>query len=425
VDSLVKKKHNKLNVECGENLDSMHADLTKVRQALFNLISNAAKFTENGTITLSVHRERAADGDWVSFSVADTGIGVAADKLDKLFKEFTQADASTTRKYGGTGLGLAITQRFCRMMGGDVSVESELGVGTTFTIRLPAEVKPLKERVVEEEKAAPVDQAAAVTAASSSPRERRILVIDDDPEARDLIASTLGKDGFVVVQAGGGEEGLRLAKEVHPAAITLDVMMPHMDGWAVLKALQADPQLRDIPVIMISMVDNQSMGYTLGATEYMTKPIDRDRLVHILGKHSGVTPPGSVLIVDDDPSTREMLRRMVEKEGWAAVEAENGRAALQRMADVTPDVILLDLMMPVMDGFEFVLELRKVESWRTIPIVVVTAKDITDDDRRRLTGNVERILQKGSYDREELLEEVRSLIVNCSRDEAPGERADA
>ena len=425
VDSLVKKNHNKLNVECGENLDSMHADLTKVRQAMFNLISNAAKFTENGTITLSVHRERAADGDWVSFSVADTGIGVAADKLGKLFKEFTQADASTTRKYGGTGLGLAITQRFCRMMGGDVSVESELGVGTTFTIRLPAEVKPLKERVVEEEKAASVDRGAAVTAASSSPHERRILVIDDDPEARDLIARTLGKDGFVVVQAGGGEEGLRLAKEVHPAAITLDVMMPHVDGWAVLKALQADPQLHDIPVIMVSMVDNQSMGYTLGATDYMTKPIDRDRLVHILGKHSGVTPPGSVLIVEDDPSTREMLRRMVEKEGWAAVEAENGRVALQRMADGTPDVILLDLMMPVMDGFDFVLELRKVESWRTIPIVVVTAKDITDDDRRRLTGNVERILQKGSYDREELLEEVRSLIVNCSRDEAPGERADA
>jgi len=228
-----------------------------------------------------------------------------------------------------------------------------------------------------------------------------------------------------VVQAGGGEEGLRLAKEMHPAAITLDVMMPHVDGWAVLKALQADPQLHDIPVIMVSMVDNQSMGYTLGATDYMTKPIDRDRLVHILGKHSGVTPPGSVLIVEDDPSTREMLRRMVEKEGWAAVEAENGRAALERIADVTPDVILLDLMMPVMDGFDFVLELRKVESWRTIPIVVVTAKDITDDDRRRLTGNVERILQKGSYDREELLEEVRSLIVNCSRDEAPGERADA
>ena len=226
----------------------------------------------------------------------------------------------------------------------------------------------------------------------------------------------------MVVTAAGGEEGLRLAKELHPAAITLDVMMPQMDGWAVLKALKADPELHDIPVIMISMVDDQRMGFTLGATEYMTKPIDREQLTHIMNKHRCASPPCFALVVEDDPATREVFRRMLQKDGWSVTEAENGKVALERLEEVDPDIILLDLMMPVMDGFEFVQELRKVESRRSIPIVVVTAKDISDDDRRRLTGNVERILQKGSYERKELLEQVRSLISTCSPGGGASER---
>jgi CheY-like chemotaxis protein len=406
VDTVVKKKGNALEVECGADLGMMHTDLTKVRQSLFNLTSNAAKFTENGTITLSVRRDTEADGDWVTFSVADTGIGIAEDKLDKVFGEFAQADASTTRRYGGTGLGLAITKRFCEMMGGSISARSTLGEGSTFTICLPADA-----RAREREEPVVVGQAPAEEAqvgqAEGGPA---VLVIDDDAAARDLLERFLVKEGFGVVTAAGGEEGLRLAREVRPAAITLDVLMPHMDGWAVLKAIKDDPDLAETPVVVVTMLHDRSTGYALGATEYLTKPVDRERLLEILRRYHSETAPRSVLVVEDDAGDREMIRRVLEHEGWAVDEAENGQVALDRMAAMPASLIVLDLIMPVMDGFEFAMRVRKVESWRDIPIIVVTAKDITDEDRRLLNGGVVAILRKGAYRREELLQRVRELI---------------
>ncbi|MHC4414909.1 MAG: response regulator [Planctomycetota bacterium] len=413
VDALVKKKYNTFKVECGDNLGAMHADMTKLRQSLFNLISNAAKFTENGTITLSVDRERCDSVDWVSFHVADTGIGIAPDKIGKLFEEFTQADASTTRKFGGTGLGLAITRRFCRMMGGDVTAESTLGAGTTFAMRLPAEVKPPATEKAEAGQPAEAEAARRIGVEKVAPG-RCILVIDDDSDARDLIERSLTKDGFEVVTAPDGDEGLRLARELKPAAITLDVMMPGTDGWAVLRELKSDPQLLDTPVIMVSMIDDKSMGYTLGAAEYLTKPVDRGRLVKLLHKYRCANPPCRVLLVEDDPDTREMMRRTLEKEGWVVAEAGNGQEALESVKEHIPDLIVLDLMMPVMDGFQFTLELRKVEAWRDIPITVVTAKDLTDQERKELSGEVEMVLEKGAYSREQLLEQVRDLVTTCS-----------
>jgi CheY-like chemotaxis protein/anti-sigma regulatory factor (Ser/Thr protein kinase) len=375
----------------------MRADLTKVRQALFNLLSNACKFTERGTVGLAVGREELDGQDWMVFSVSDTGIGMTPEQLAKLFEAFSQADAATTRRFGGTGLGLALSRRLCRMMGGDVTVESEAGRGSTFTIRLPVQV------------AEPAEEAVAAAAPAERPLTGvgTVLVIDDETAVRDLMQRFLSKEGFRVVTAPGGEEGLRRARELRPDAITLDVMMPGMDGWAVLSALKADPDVADIPVVMLTIVDDKNLGYALGAADYLTKPIDRERLVAVLRKYRRDLP---VLVVDDDAVLRQLLRRMLEPEGYAVVEAENGRVALERLREVSPSVILLDLMMPEMDGFEFAAEFRRHEAWRAIPIVVITARDLSREDHERLNGYVQKILQKGANGRDQLLAEVRELV---------------
>ncbi len=433
---LVERKANRLEVRAEAGLGALRADLTKVRQCLFNLLSNSSKFTENGTITLTVRRESASNGageqpsrfaqgasrgsrgaplspdapaplpgDWIIFSVSDTGIGMTPEQLGRLFQAFTQADTSTTRRFGGTGLGLAITRHFCRMMGGDVTVQSEPGKGSTFTIWLPA-TRP--------------DGLPGVTTPGGEeqplpPEANTILVIDDEPVARDLLQRFLVKEGFRVETAANGEDGLRLARDLKPAVITLDVMMPGLDGWAVLASLKADPELAAIPVVMLTIVDNKNLGYALGAADYLTKPIDRERLAAVLNRYRCAEPPCPILIVEDDAPTRDMLRRALEKDLWLVIEAENGRAGLERVAANPPGLILLDLMMPEMDGFGFIEELRQDERWRSIPVVVVTAKDLTVEDRLRLSGHVEKIIQKGRYSREALLAEVRELVAASVR----------
>ena len=398
LEPLAQKNANRLEIHCAPDVGAMRADLTKLRQALFNLLSNACKFTEQGAVTVGVTREPATaeGGDSVVFAVRDTGIGMTPEQMARLFEEFGQADASTTRRYGGTGLGLALSRRLCRMMGGDISVASEPGLGSTFTIRLPAEVRdPAREAP------APIVREAVLAGAST------VLVIDDDAAVRDLMARFLGKEGFQVVAAAGGEEGLRLARERSPDVITLDVLMPGMDGWSVLAALKADAALADIPVVMLTMLDDRNLGYALGAADYLTKPIDRDRLVTVLERYRRDLP---VLVVDDDADFRDLARRTLEREGYTVIEAENGRAALDRLRDAVPGVVLLDLMMPEMDGFDFVAAVRADPAWRSLPIVVITAKDLSSEDHERLNGYVARVLQKGALSRETLLTEVRDLV---------------
>jgi CheY-like chemotaxis protein len=296
------------------------------------------------------------------------------------------------------------------MMGGDIAVKSTPGQGSTFTIWLPAKVAELSVEpagLFSDETFAPVFVGPKPVDATT------ILVIDDDPTVHDLMRRFLSKEGFWVETAASGESGLVLARQLRPAAITLDVMMPGMDGWAVLAALKADPNLADIPVIMLTMVDDKNLGYALGASDYLTKPINRDRLAAVLSKYHCEQLRCSVLLVEDDPVTREMMRRMLEREGWLVVEAENGRVALDHVLKSQPELILLDLMMPEMDGFEFITELRKTPEWRSIPVVVITAMDLTQEDRSRLNGYVTQILQKGSYGRDELLQEVRDLVAMC------------
>ncbi len=341
--------------------------------------------------------------DFITFTVSDTGIGMSEDQMNRLFQAFTQADASTTRKYGGTGLGLAITKRFCQMMGGDITAESEPGKGSTFTMVLPAHVIDPKVQ------SAP-PTSTKMDAQLNPIKASMVLVIDDDPTVHDLMLRFLSKEGFRVEVASSGIEGIQKARESHPDAIILDVMMSSMDGWTVLSMLKADLELANIPVIMLTMVDDKNVGYALGASDYLTKPIDRDRLSSVLRKYRCKEPPCSILLVEDDLTNRELLRQMLEKEGWTVIEAPNGRVALNILEKEIPDLILLDLMMPEMDGFGVVAELKKRPEWRSIPVVVITAKDITLEDRMKLRGAVEQIFQKGAFSHEELLTEVKNLI---------------
>jgi PAS domain S-box-containing protein len=379
VRPLVAKNGNRLELRTAPDLGSMQSDETRVRQVLLNLLSNASKFTERGLITLEAER----DGATIVLQVRDTGIGMTAEQQARLFQAFSQAEASTAAKYGGTGLGLAISRRFCQLMGGDVTVASEPGKGSTFTVRLPVDgpVEPAAEIAV------PATAAAAT-----------VLVIDDEATARELVARSLEREGLRVVAAASGAAGLEAARTLRPDVITLDVMMPGMDGWTVLAALKGDPALAAIPVVMLSVADEQRLGFALGAAEYLTKPIERERLAAVLRRYSARPRPAGaahhVLLVEDDGDVRRVLRRTLESEGWAVAEAEHGRVALERMAQRVPDLVLLDLMMPEMNGFEFLEALRERAAWRDVPVVVITAKELSDEERQRLNGDVERVVTK-------------------------------
>ncbi|MGH7588114.1 MAG: response regulator [Gemmatimonadota bacterium] len=405
---LAEKTGSRLEVEGLGDLGTMQSDVTRIRQILLNLLSNACKFTDGGSVRLAVTRERGAieEGEWVRFTVADDGIGMSPEQMDRLFQAFTQASASTSARYGGTGLGLAISRQFCRMMGGDIAVSSKEGAGSTFTVRLPA-VAPAAR--VPADKAEPVGAAGEPVGPAVA---GTVLVVDDEPTARELMARHLTRAGFRVVQAASGRAGLEAARAERPDVITLDVLMPEMDGWEVLKELKSDPDLADIPVIMATITDQRNLGIALGASEYLTKPIDRERLAAVLTRYTRSDTARRVLVVEDDESARALIRRALEAEGWEVDEAENGRVALKRLEESNPGLVLLDLMMPEMDGFEFLEALRDADRPQ-VPVVVMTAKELTRDDHMRLSGGVERIVKKGSRDR--FLHEIRDLVALHAR----------
>jgi signal transduction histidine kinase/CheY-like chemotaxis protein len=388
IQPLVARNRNRLVVRGAEGAGEMRADMTRVRQVLFNLLGNASKFTEGGTVTLEVAREVHAEREWVVFRVQDTGIGMSAEQQARIFEDFVQADATTSRRFGGSGLGLAISRRFCRMMGGDIGVESEPRRGSLFTVRLPAVVRRKPE---------PVGEARVGTA----------LVIDDDENACDLLARSLAKEGFRVVTAASGEAGLRAAREYKPDVITLDVLMPGTDGWSVLRHLKTDPEASPIPVVIVSMAAGLEMGRVLGAADFLPKPVDRERLASIVRRYRGVRSPSLALVVEDDAASRELLRRTLEQDGWSVIEASNGREGLRALERALPDLILLDLMMPEMDGFTFVEALGASPAWAGVPVVVLTAGELSADERRRLQGHVRQVLTKGALNREQLAREIR------------------
>jgi PAS domain S-box-containing protein len=410
VTALAKKTGNVLVVSCADEVGTMHSDLTKVRQILFNLLSNACKFTRNGTITLAAVRDANEAVDWIEFQVRDTGIGMTTDQQAKVFEAFTQADASTTRTYGGTGLGLAITKSFCRLMGGDVTLTSEAGKGTTFVVRLPAVTHAASDTVgLAAEKRSEGPQVAEPEHAPI------VLVVDDDPNARELLRRHLQRGGYAVRMAANGEEAMQLARTLQPDVVTLDALMPQMDGWAVLSAMKEDAVLAEIPVIMVTIVDNQSIGFSLGAADYLIKPIDRDRLVRAVEKCCPSGAPRHVLIIEDDAPTSELMRRALRQIDCTVTQAENGRVGLERLNEALPDAILLDLMMPEMDGFEFIAQVRAESRWRRIPVIVVTAKTLTAEDRARLNGQVQHLVHKGEYSGKAVLAALDELVPRHAR----------
>jgi len=406
VSPLIKASNNQLVLDISAPLDEVYADLTKVRQVLFNLLSNAGKFSHDDDIVLRVGRVILEENDWVRFQVIDQGIGMTPEQQQRLFKPFTQADASTTRKYGGTGLGLAITKEFVEMMGGKITLESTLGHGCTFTVLLPTRVVCKNKPVLPPPVLEAVEEAVDEPPATST---KSILVIDDDDVIRDLLQNHLVKSGYQVLTASSGREGLQLARAFHPNIITLDVMMPEMDGWMVLSLLKNDPELADIPVIIMSIVEEPHKGYSLGAADYLVKPVSHQQLNHVIQKYT-TDGRATVLIVEDDPVTREMLSNMLERAGWRVLGAENGRIGLSRLEVNTVNLILLDLMMPEVNGFEFAMQVRQREDWRNIPVVVLTAKDISSEEREQLRDCVTVVFQKGAYTKTELLNEVQQLL---------------
>ena len=410
VAPLITKNGNVLEAEFDAELGAMRADLTKVRQSLFNLLSNAAKFTHQGTITLGARRHRERDADRVTLSVSDTGIGIPPDKLGAVFEEFSQADESTTRNFGGTGLGLAISRRFCQMMGGDITAESRPGEGSTFRIELPASVDALEAAKAATKAGGQTVELVGEEAGRQSAARGAVLVIDDEAEARDLLQRALESDGYQVRTAASGEEGLQLAREHAPAVITLDVMMPGMDGWEVLRQLKADAELQRIPVVMVSILHEKGLGFSLGAAEYLTKPVDRSLLLHLAGLYAVKASQAQALVVDDDPLTRELVRRTLEAEGWRVEEAENGAQGLERVAEATPDLVILDLMMPVMDGFEFLRELRGLDVGGEVPVLVLTAKELDREERRFLDEQAGSVVLKGAGALDAALESVREAV---------------
>ena len=388
VAPLIEKNGNTLKVECPPDVDSIRTDATKLKQCIINLLSNAAKFTKNGTITLHVARRQDGDSPAsVTFSVVDSGIGMSEEQLGRLFQAFTQADSSTTRNFGGTGLGLVITRHFCQMLGGDIGVTSTAGHGSTFTITLPD--RP------EKAEAAIRTRLPAAAEAGHPLSAIKVLVVDDDIVVHELLSATLAKEGYSLLHARDGSEALDIMHKTPPDIVTLDVDMPKVDGWSVLGTMKSDPETENIPVIMLTMFDDRHLGFSLGASEFMTKPLDRTKLLALVRKLVPTSNSSTILIVDDDPDVRAIVKATIEGSGMRAAEAANGRIALEWLAkNPPPALVLLDLMMPEMDGFDFLERVRQGGKLADVPIVVLTAKDLTEKERAFLTQRTLLVLSK-------------------------------
>jgi signal transduction histidine kinase/CheY-like chemotaxis protein len=400
---LAEKNGNALEFKLADDIGSMRTDRTKLKQSLLNVLSNGSKFTERGRLSLVAERYDA-DRPMMRFVISDTGIGMTQEQLGRLFQAFSQADASTTKKYGGTGLGLAISREFCRLLGGDITVTSKPGEGSTFTITLP-----VRSEAQPHAKPAEIAPHVAPRVAIDTGKAATILIVDDDAAARELLSAGLKGSGYRLVQATSGIEALDLARSIRPDVITLDILMPKPDGWDVLSALKADAELADIPVVIVTMAPDRGIGLSLGAVDVLTKPVDRARLAALI--HRVVRREGPVLVVEDDADTREMMRHTISKLGLAVAEAANGRRALFWLeGHQAPAMILLDLMMPEMDGFAFLDAVAARPEWREIPVVVMTAKQLTAAERERLLLQARNVMEKATATRVDIVAAVADAV---------------
>ncbi|TXD36676.1 response regulator [Lujinxingia vulgaris] len=416
---VISKNRNVLEVSLTRAPRTLRSDRMKLRQVLINLLSNASKFTEEGSIEVRV---TAISESQCCFEVIDSGIGIAPDKLEALFEAFRQADDSTTREYGGTGLGLTISRHFAELMGGTIGVESEMGKGSTFRVTIPIR---LDEVGADDGEAGGEDGALVGLEEDSNVEEElvalpddapQVLVIDDDTTVHQLMTRYLVKQGFRVHTTTGGEDALAMARRVRPDVITLDVLMPEIDGWDMLKRLKEDEALSGIPVVMVTIISEKNLGISLGASDYLTKPVDRQELSRVLHTHVKTPGVGPVLVVEDDDATRELLMRTIRGGGWQVLGARDGLEALDTIdGGVVPSAILLDLMMPRLDGFGLLERLRRRPEAAQIPVIVFSAADLDARQRERLSQDVTRILKKGGFVKQQLLNDLRLAIESSSR----------
>jgi PAS domain S-box-containing protein len=405
---LANENNNQFVLICPDGLGQMYADRTKVWRILMNLLQNSCKYVDNGTIELAVSLEAVEDAAWFVFRVGDTGPGIPKERHGALFREFNQGSRAVGGIREGVGLGLSICHLYCAAMGGGISFESEPGRGTMFCVRLPARVSAAGEARLPEAH----DPVVRPRKASST---NLVLVIDDDRAYCDSLERSLVEEGYRALAASSGEEGLLLAKRHQPSAIILDVLMPGIDGWAVLAALKTDACTSDIPIIMTTVLDEKTKGLRMGADEFVSKPLCRERLSELLQKHLGGRSTGRIMVVEDDPESRKWLAGALREQGWEVDEAADGSEAIERIRTRSTDLVLLDLMLPTVDGFEVIEEIRRNKEWELTPIVVITGADLDEDNRRLLRGRVEQILQKGQYSKDDLLREIRNFIGEVGR----------
>ena len=401
VEPLVSKKGITLRWSAQDGVDQMLADAGKLKQMLLNRVSNAIKFTpEGGNVTIGVKQVK----DSVEFSVADTGIGIAPTDQAQIFKEFHQVDHGPGRKHEGTGLGLALTKRFAALHGGDVRVSSAVDHGSVFTLSLPLRAVTVPGR----------EPAAAVAASNGHGSGPMVLVVEDDPAAAELLVRQLTEAGYRTEIARTGKEALAKARILKPAAITLDIILPEVDGWEVITRLKSDEATSAIPIVVVSVVDNPELGMSLGAIDYFVKPVDGRELVKRLNTYNLERSPGKaevrVLVVDDEPANRDWLARTLEPAGFTVVPAAGGREAIELAKSTHPDFVLLDLMMPDVTGFDVVEALRADEATRDVPIMVVTATNLTEADRRLLNGQVSQIVSRRAVANTDIVSLLRRVV---------------
>jgi CheY-like chemotaxis protein len=388
-------------------LSTVWADPTRIRQIILNLVANACKFTDEGTVTLRAF----TDDEKLTISISDTGIGIPQDKLGNIFEEFTQVDASTTRKVGGTGLGLPISRHFVEMHKGQIWVESSPGKGSTFSFFIP-----IRQLGDETEKAA--DELTGEHKELDG-QGKVIVAIDDDPNVISLYQRFLEKQGYQVIGINNSKDVIPQIKQHAPSAILLDVLMPDKDGWGVLRELKEESFSKEIPVIICSIVSDKNRGFSLGAADYLTKPIVESELVKALKYlEKQEKEQTKVLVIDDEADDILLIRRILEAQpNYTIIEASNGKEGLELVKSRNPDLIILDLSMPEMDGFTVVEKLKNNEQTRAIPIIIVSAKELTLQERQFLTGQVEVLLQKGLFNEVELLEDVSQALKQIHQQE--------
>ena len=398
-EPLAAKNDNGFVINLDGAMGSMSQDETKLRQCLTNFLSNGFKFTKNGTVTLDVKARLEGDVEFVDFAVIDTGAGMSPEGVAKVFEEYTQAERSTSANYGGTGLGLPISKKFAEMMGGDVIVTSEEGVGSVFTMSVPRECPEYNEDEVEGNVINLDDQ------------DNLVVLVDDDVAMHDLIKRTISKLNLTLLGATNSEKGMELIREVKPKLILLDVLMPGRDGWSLLKECKTDKDLKNIPVIMISQLNQSNLASSLGANDYLTKPIDRTHFINTLKRILGTdTQNQKVLVIDDDKDVRELLSRLLKDAGYRPIDARDGKEGLERTKD-EPALIILDLEMPRMDGFEFLDNyIKDVPEEKRAPVLVFSGKDLTDVQEDLLKERVIGLVKKDDVSMDKLSQMIQGIV---------------